>query len=166
MEVLLQQSQEVQVLQLLYSQPGYVVPEGLVKMMAESKQASPSRTDPQPPTQGQVPDAAAEGVAASAPVTAGTLSPQLGLDIMARAALPARYGPVPASAMAASAAGGGDAAAYVSALLARGDVLRAARVLRRYRVSRPSVKEFLEMVGATGDEAALAAVYRTFQVCV
>ena len=130
--------------------------------------------------------AAAAGTSAVA-----RMARQLELDELGRTALAARYespvaphvpyyhSPVtaaaaarsgPAAAFGAAATpggGGGDAAAYVAALLAGGDVLRAARVMKRYRVSKPTVREFVTAVGARGDAVALAAVYRVFQVrCV
>ncbi|PNW79878.1 hypothetical protein CHLRE_08g370250v5 [Chlamydomonas reinhardtii] len=126
--------------------------------------------------------AAAAGTSAVA-----RMARQLELDELGRTALAARYespvaphvpyyhSPVtaaaaarsgPAAAFGAAATpggGGGDAAAYVAALLAGGDVLRAARVMKRYRVSKPTVREFVTAVGARGDAVALAAVYRVFQ---
>ncbi|GLC43165.1 hypothetical protein PLESTB_000856200 [Pleodorina starrii] len=174
-EVLLQQSQEGQVLQLLYSQVDYVGNELAERILAAAPKltttTSATTTQQQQQQQQQLggeADADAHGGGGGGGgAPAGALSSQLGLDVLARAALPARYEPVAGAAAGGAGAGvgggSGDAAAYVEALLAAGEVLRAARVMRRYRVSRPSVKEFIAAVGARGDEAALAAVYRTFQ---
>ncbi|GIL90690.1 hypothetical protein Vretimale_15774 [Volvox reticuliferus] len=180
-EILLQQSQEGQVLQLLYGQADYVAPVVAVGRLpaAPNAPSRPQEAGAAGPSSsagsavasvGAGPDGAERTSPSGAPLWR---SPLLALDALGRAALAARYEPVatPTGGAAATAAsnggargpGNGDAGAYVEALLAAGDVLRAARVMRRYRVSRPSVKEFLAAVGATGDEVALAAVYRTFQ---
>ncbi|EFJ40813.1 hypothetical protein VOLCADRAFT_99285 [Volvox carteri f. nagariensis] len=172
-EILLQQSQEGQVLQLLYGQKDYVAVEVVRRLMAApaaAAAAGAAAAEAAGPSSGSSAAVACgggtgtngtDGAAAAAASARGPLCPQLGMDALARAALAARYEPVGGGVAAAAASG--DAAVYVEALLAAGEVLRAARVMRRYRVSRPSVKEFLAAVGARGDEAMLAAVYRTFQ---
>ncbi|GLI64462.1 hypothetical protein VaNZ11_007734 [Volvox africanus] len=179
-EILRQQSQEGQVLQLLYSQADYVAPVVVERLLAapnapsrrhEAGAAGPSSSAGSAVASRET---HAEGaVRASQPAGPLWRGPSLALDALSRAAMAARYEPVamPSGGAASTAVssggvrgpGNGDAGAYVEALLAAGDVLRAARVMRRYRVSRPNVKEFIAAVGATGDEVALAAVYRTFQ---
>ncbi|KAG2484707.1 hypothetical protein HYH03_016535 [Edaphochlamys debaryana] len=158
LEVLLQQSQLPQALHLLHGQAEAMDPHLPERLLAAAA------------ADGDVTGGAAGGGGSGG---GGGLSRQLVLDALSRRALAARYdAPIATFAAAASAsaaaggggaAGGSDAGAYVEALLAAGDVLRAARVMRRYRVAKPSVKEFLAAVGARGDRAALAAVYRVFQ---
>ncbi len=154
-ETLLQQQQEDQVVQLLYSQAEHVADDVVQRLLALAP----------PPL-----------LAPSSETSPLAVCRQMGVDALARRALGCRYEPVGGGggSAAAAAAGSrrpapvvappqGDAGEYVAALMQAGEWLRAARVMRRYRVLKPSVRDFLAAVGAAGDEVVFSSCYRLFK---